>query len=155
MTKITLLERLKEFSEIHTGDLLLPVQPQEELPHLPDTLRVQTVDGLVQQEKVRPAQQGQGHAQPLLHTHGVVAHRLFLPGGQTHGFQNLLHLPRRAVQPQQRGVQPQVLPAAQVRVEPRLLNERAHPAAGHRVPDRLAENQRFPLGGPCQPAEKF
>ena len=30
MTKITLLERLKEFSEIHTGDLLLPVQPQEE-----------------------------------------------------------------------------------------------------------------------------
>lgn len=30
MTKITLLEQLKEFSEIHTGDLLLPVQPQEE-----------------------------------------------------------------------------------------------------------------------------
>ena len=30
MTKITLLERLKEFSEIHTGDLLLPVQPQED-----------------------------------------------------------------------------------------------------------------------------
>ena len=30
MTKITLLERLKEFSEEHTGDLLLPVQPQED-----------------------------------------------------------------------------------------------------------------------------
>ena len=30
MTKITLLEQLKEFSEIHTGDLLLHVQPQEE-----------------------------------------------------------------------------------------------------------------------------
>jgi hypothetical protein len=30
MTKITLLEQLKEFSEEHTGDLLLPVQPQEE-----------------------------------------------------------------------------------------------------------------------------
>lgn len=30
MTKITLLERLKDFSEEHTGDLLLPVQMQEE-----------------------------------------------------------------------------------------------------------------------------
>lgn len=30
MTKITLLEQLKKFSEEHTGDLLLPVQPQEE-----------------------------------------------------------------------------------------------------------------------------
>ena len=36
MTKITLLERLKEFSEIHTGDLLLPVQPQEEDENPPD-----------------------------------------------------------------------------------------------------------------------
>ena len=31
MTKITLLERLKEFSEIHIGGLLLPVQPREEI----------------------------------------------------------------------------------------------------------------------------
>lgn len=30
MTKITLLEQLKDFSEEHTGDLLLPVQMQEE-----------------------------------------------------------------------------------------------------------------------------
>lgn len=30
MTTITLLEQLKEFSEEHTGDLLLPVQPQED-----------------------------------------------------------------------------------------------------------------------------
>ena len=36
MTKITLLERLKEFSEIHTGDLLLPVQPQEDDENPPD-----------------------------------------------------------------------------------------------------------------------
>ena len=30
MTKITLLERLKDFTEEHTRDLLLPVQPQED-----------------------------------------------------------------------------------------------------------------------------
>ena len=65
----------------------------------------------------------EGHAQPLLHPHGVVAHRLLLPGGQTHGFQNLLHLTLRAVQPQQRGAEPQILPSAQVGVEPWLFNQ--------------------------------
>ena len=30
MTKVVLLERLKEFTEEHIGDLLLPVQPQED-----------------------------------------------------------------------------------------------------------------------------
>ena len=69
--------------------------------------------------------------------------------------QRLVHLLSGAVQPQQRGVQSQIFPTAQVRVEPRLLNERAYPAAGHRVPDRLAEDQRFPLGGPGQPAQEL
>ena len=30
MTRTTLLEQLEIFSKEHTGDLLLPVQPQEE-----------------------------------------------------------------------------------------------------------------------------
>lgn len=36
MTKITLLEQLKAFSEERTGDLLLPVQPTEEDENPPD-----------------------------------------------------------------------------------------------------------------------
>ncbi len=36
MTRITLLEQLKTFSEEHTGDLLLPVQPQEDNENPPD-----------------------------------------------------------------------------------------------------------------------
>ncbi len=36
MTRITLLEQLKAFSEEHTGDLLLPVQPQEDDENPPD-----------------------------------------------------------------------------------------------------------------------
>ncbi len=36
MTKVTLLEQLEAFSEKHTGDLLLPVQPQEDDENPPD-----------------------------------------------------------------------------------------------------------------------
>ena len=137
------------------GHSPLPVQPQKQLPHLPDALRVQAVDGFVQQQQVRPAQQGQGHAQPLLYAHGAVFDRLFLPRGQPHRLQNPVYLTFRAVQPQQGGVQPQILPPAQIGVESRLFNEGPHPAAGHRVPDGLAENQRFSLCGPGQAAQEF
>lgn len=36
MTRTTLLEQLEDFSKEHTGDLLLPVQPQEEDENPPD-----------------------------------------------------------------------------------------------------------------------
>ena len=67
MTKITLLERLKEFSEIHTGDLLLPVQLQDQFPDLDDPLGIQPVYRFIQHQEIRGAHQGDGNAQPLAH----------------------------------------------------------------------------------------
>ena len=50
------------------GGLVLPVQLQEQVSKLYDPLRVETVDRLVQQQKLGPVHQGQGQSQPLLHT---------------------------------------------------------------------------------------
>ena len=137
------------------GQSPLSIQVQKQLPHFPDALRVQTVDGLVQQQQVRPAQQGQADAQPLFHTHGVVLHRLFFRCGKAHGVQDLIHLPPGAVQPQQSGIQEEIFPSAQIRIQSRLLDESPHPAAGRRVPDGPAEDLRLSLSGPGQPAQEF
>ena len=137
------------------GQPPLLVQPQKHLPHLPDALRVQAVDGFVQQKQIRPAQQGQPHPQPLLHAHGVVLRRLLFLGGESHRFQDFIHLPFRAVQPPQRCVQQQVFPPALVGVKSRLLNECPHPATDHSVPNGLAEYRGLSLGGPDQAAQEL
>ena len=49
------------------GGLPLPVQLEEQLPELHNALRVQAVDGLIQEEELRVVHESQGQAQPLLH----------------------------------------------------------------------------------------
>ena len=44
------------------GGLPLPVQPEQQLPELHDALRVQAVDGLIQQKELRLVHQGEGQS---------------------------------------------------------------------------------------------
>ena len=69
--------------------------------------------------------------------------------------QRLVHLLPGAVQPQQRGVQQEILPPAQIRVQPRLLDEGPHPPSGRRVPDGPVKEQGLPPGGAGQTAQEL
>ena len=73
------------------GGLPLPVQLKEQLPELHDALRVQAVDGLVQEEELRVVHEGQGQAQPLLHAQGEGLELLFPRVRQPHLLQGLVH----------------------------------------------------------------
>lgn len=69
----------------------LSVQPEQQLPELHDALRVQAVDGLVQQEELRLVHQGEGQPKPLLHAQGEGL-EFFLPGpGEADQLQRLVH----------------------------------------------------------------
>ena len=73
------------------GGLPLPVEGAQNLPELRHALRVQAVDGLVQDEKIRVVHQGQCQPQPLLHAQGECLELLFPRVRQIHLLQHLVH----------------------------------------------------------------
>ena len=108
---------------------MLPVEAENELPHLNDALGVQTVDGLIQDEKVRVPAQGHGNAQPLAHAQGEVA-GLFLPRiPQAHQVEQFWD-PLLRGQAQQAVLEFQIIRSGEVQIHRGGLHHRPHPAAG-------------------------
>ena len=70
-----------KFVQIVAGDkycdLTLPVQAQDQLPHLYDSLGIKSVGGLVQNKEIRVPRQRHCNAQSLAHPQGKVFCSLF------------------------------------------------------------------------------
>ena len=111
------------------GGLPLPVQAQQQFPKLHDTLRIQTVDGLNQQEKFRLVHKRQGQAKALLHAQGEGLKLLFPCVGEVHQLQGLIHAVFARDAPLD-AVVLQILPGGEVWVEGGNLHHGAGAAAG-------------------------
>ena len=123
-------------------------QGADELPHLLDARRIQAVGGLVQDQQLRPAQQGPGDPQPLLHTQGVAPHRPVGSVVQLQLLQRLFHALGTAV-PHIVTVDLKILPACHVGIEGGKFDDAAHPlqhpVGGGR--EGLSEQQHAAPGG--------
>ena len=99
-------------------------QGTDQVPHLNDAGRVEPVSGLVQNEEVGRGQHGGRDAQPLLHAQGVAAVGVAAARQQADAVQHVGD--DRRVQPPQAGQGQEVVPATQLGVEGRGLNECPH-----------------------------
>ena len=137
------------------GDLVFPVQPQQQLANLHNPLGVQAVHRLVQHQKVGTSHQGHGNPQPLAHAQGEVAHG-FLPRVlQPHQLQQVGKVLIRG-QAQNLGLQFQIMDGGQVLIDGGGLHHRPHPPPDlldGGVPKWGAVQGVVPGGGGLQPAE--
>jgi hypothetical protein len=101
-------------------------EPFHQGTHVPDSCRVQTVGGLVEDEEPGLAQQARCHAETLPHPVGVGADLLVGTIGHLDELEDLLQQAGSSAAVQQHQTL-EVLPAGEVRVEPRALDEAAHP----------------------------
>ena len=98
------------------GGLPVPVELQEKVPEFHDPLRVQAVDGLVQEQEVRSVHQSQRQAKALLHTQRKMLERLGPGIRQSGRLQRLVHrVPARDAP--LNAVILQILPGVQIGVE--------------------------------------
>ena len=67
-----------------------PVQVQQQLPGVTDTVRVQPVAGFVQDQQPGPPDERSGQAEPLAHAEGVGLHRAAVDAGHSHLLQRVV-----------------------------------------------------------------
>ena len=113
--------------------------------------RVEPGGGLVEQQQLRLAQQRRGDAEPLPHAVRVPADAILGAVAQLDHLEHLLDA-RARVAAVEIGEQPQVLPAREVRVEPRPLDEAGDAVERSRadVERVAAEEASVSLGRPDQ-----
>ena len=115
---------LREQVRRHEDGAALGGQALHEGPDPQDALGVETVDGLVEQQDLRVAEQGAGQAETLLHAERELAGRLVRDGGQADQVEHLVDpLARQLVR---RGEPAQVRLGAPVRVDPVGVEQGAH-----------------------------
>ena len=112
------------------GAALLLVELDQKAAHLLDALGVEAVDGFIQEKQVRPAQQRQRNAQPLLHAHGKAARALFVGGVEPHQLQQAPDALLRAYQAHAGGLEQHVFTGGQAGVKACAFDQDPHPAAG-------------------------
>jgi hypothetical protein len=99
-------------------------EPGHDLPGGAAGRRVETSGRLVQEDELRVADQGEGEIEPApLAARQPAAERARL-AGQTDQGDDLVDIPRRAIEP---GVHGQALPDGQAGLGPGLLQDHAHP----------------------------
>ncbi len=97
----------------------------DELTHLPDPDRVQSVRRLVEDEQVRIAEQGGADGEALLHAEGVRPYLVRAAAGESDLVEDPVH-PRRVL-PAQHGEGGEVAGTGQRRVQRGALDQGAHP----------------------------
>ena len=125
-----------------------PVELEQQVADLPDALRVQAVGRLVEHQQTRSTQQRAGQAEPLAHAQAVGLDRPAVHPAETDRVQDLVDAgpagPSGTARAGRVG-QPQVLPAGQVAVERRTLDQRAD--LRQRLLVGLATEELDPAGG--------
>ena len=111
------------------GDPMLPVQLQNQLPDLNDALGVQTVDWLIQHEKVRVPGKGNGDTQSLPHTERKILYLLLSGITQPHKLQQFRD-PVIGRLPQNPVLVLHVISGCHIQIDGRGFHHRAHPTAG-------------------------
>ena len=109
-------------------DLVLPIELQNKLPHLNNALGVQAVDRLIQHQEIRLSTEGHGNPQPLTHAQGKVSGLLSPRLPQAHQFQQRGN-PLLRGQPQQAGLEAEIVLCGQVQIDRRGFHHSPHPAA--------------------------
>ena len=123
-----------------------------ELAELDDAGRVEPVGRLVEDQQLRVGQQAAGDAQPLAHPHRVGLHSLVGALGQADAVERDLDPAVRSGSRRRRDAQ--VLPAGQVPMEARLLDDRTHPLERVTAPlgDGHAEQAHLPAVAGVRPS---
>ena len=108
---------------------MLPVQLQDQFPHFNDALGIQTVYGLIKDQKIRVSCQGDGDAQALLHAQGKMTGLFFAGAGQAHQLEKLRN-PVEGRKTQDPVLLPQIFFGSHIQINGRRFHHRPHPAPG-------------------------
>src|SRR6266567_8419290 len=130
--------------------LALLAQAAQQIAHLDNTERVETVGRLVEDQEVGIGKQRHGHPQALLHPQGVLPNLVLRAIAQSDDFEHLADARTRVTT--KLGQHPQVFAPAQTGIESWRLGERPDAwEVGPGMRDRLAKHRGAPLAGPYQP----
>ena len=109
-------------------DPVFPVQLQDQLPHLHDSLGVQPVYRFIQHQKIRITRKGNGNPQTLTHPQGKILGLFPACARKPHQFQQFCDsLIRRAAQ--DRILFPDIFFSRHIEINGWIFNHRSHSAA--------------------------
>ena len=124
----------------HHGDAEAFRQPHDEVAHGAGGLRIKPVEGLVEQQHVRVAEQRHGQPQPLLHAEGEPSHLLVADRGEPHEPQRLLTEGRAVHDAPGERLGLKIAVGGQVRQQRQLLDEHADAPHALAIPGRASSS---------------